>query len=52
MEVNVGDNHWVTVVVDVEHKTLWHGDSLGKNVDSELRLALKWWTYFHLEKNF
>ena len=43
MVVNVRNNHWVSVGVDVEHGTLWHGGSLGNDVDLELRLVLKWW---------
>ena len=44
---NINNNHWVAVVLDPEQRSIWHGDSFGAPMDTELQVMLKWWTYTH-----
>lgn len=50
--VNLGDNHWVAVVLDYNKGAIWYGDSLGDEVDEACKLTLKWWTRFHTGDDF
>ncbi|KAF5347663.1 hypothetical protein D9758_014853 [Tetrapyrgos nigripes] len=49
---NVNDNHWVTIVIDTEQAMIFHGDSMGHDINDTLGSALRWWTYQHFGVNF
>ena len=33
---NVGGNHWISVVINFAQGTIFHGDSLGMNINDDL----------------
>lgn len=43
--VNHQNTHWIAVVLDFSTHTIWHGDSLGWAMDSELKTVLEWWIW-------
>jgi hypothetical protein len=49
---NCWENHWVAVVVDFHTQTIWHGDSLGWEIEPQLKGALEWWTSQQTSKAF
>lgn len=55
MIVNVNNNHWVALIIDFREHMILYGDSIRKNIgcmNSELRLAFKWWATFHTGVRF
>jgi hypothetical protein len=40
---NCWDNHWVAIIIDFKHQTVWHGDSLALEMDPKLQSLLEWW---------
>jgi hypothetical protein len=49
---HVGGNHWVAIVLDFEKATIRYGDSLGGQIDEQLKDALGWWTHYHTGRIF
>jgi hypothetical protein len=35
--------HWVTLVIDFMTQSIWHGDSLGWELETDVMKALEWW---------
>jgi Ulp1 family protease len=50
--VNLNQNHWVSVVIDVPTSRILYGDSLGKPITREIKAVLTWWTNHHTATNF
>lgn len=49
---NVGENHWIALVLDFAQGTIFYGDSLGKKISDNLRELLDWWTHLHTGHHF
>jgi Ulp1 family protease len=50
--VNLNQNHWVSVVIDVPSSRILYGDSLGNPITCEIKGVLTWWTSHHTATNF
>jgi hypothetical protein len=50
--VNCYDTHWVAIVLDFSTHTIWHGDSLGWDMEADLRGVLDQWTLQHASAQF
>ncbi|KAF8879417.1 hypothetical protein CPB84DRAFT_1632094, partial [Gymnopilus junonius] len=50
--VNIGENHWIAVVVDFQSAEILYGDSLGSTITEEFEETLTWWTFHHTAQHF
>ncbi|PPR06353.1 hypothetical protein CVT26_004627 [Gymnopilus dilepis] len=50
--INIGQNHWVAVIVDFQCAEILHGDSLSGTIPAELEATLTWWTFHHTAQHF
>lgn len=50
--VNVRDNHWVAITIDVPSQKILYGDSLGASRSLTVQGALGWWMSIHIEGDF
>jgi hypothetical protein len=44
---NCFECHWVAIIIDFRTCTIWHGDSLGWEIDPNILALLEWWTTEH-----
>jgi hypothetical protein len=49
---NIGDNHWIALILDFKLSIIWYGDSLGKVISDELHDVMEWWTHLHTGRTF
>ncbi|KDR65394.1 hypothetical protein GALMADRAFT_26651, partial [Galerina marginata CBS 339.88] len=49
---NIGDNHWIALVVDFKASKILYGDSMGGTIDEGIEEALTWWIGQHTGKRF
>jgi hypothetical protein len=49
---NVGENHWVAVVIDFRESQILYGDSLGGTITVEIERVLNWWIHHHTGEQF
>jgi hypothetical protein len=49
---NIGDNHWVAVVLDFKSSRILYGDSMGGSIDEDVETALTWWIQQHTGRQF
>ena len=49
---NIGDNHWMALILDFKSLTILYGDSTGGTIDEDTERALTWWIQHHTGKLF
>jgi hypothetical protein len=47
MIVNIGNQHWVVIIVDFKTDIIWHGDLMGNSIKLEICEAILWWIHIH-----
>ena len=49
---NIGDDHWIALILDFKSLTILCGDSMGGTIDEDIERALTWWIQHHTRKHF
>jgi hypothetical protein len=49
---NIGNKHWVAVMLDFDGDQILYGDSMGNCIPKALREMFDWWTYHHTGRTF
>ncbi|KIJ90293.1 hypothetical protein K443DRAFT_50162, partial [Laccaria amethystina LaAM-08-1] len=49
---NIGNNHWIALIIDFKNSRFLYGDSMGGTVDEDIQEALTWWIHHHTGKHF
>jgi hypothetical protein len=49
---NIGDNHWIALVIDFKNSRILYGDSMGGTRDEGIKNALTWWIGHHTGRDF
>lgn len=50
--INLGQNHWVAIVINATSSKILYGDSFGYPIPKDLVDTLTWWTYQHTRTIF
>jgi len=49
---NIGETHWVALILDFKSSNILYGDSMGGTIDEDVETALTWWIHHHTGKYF
>lgn len=49
---NIGENHWIALIVDFKASRILYGDSMGGTIDEDIEKALTWWIGQHTGTQF
>lgn len=52
MIANIGNSHWIALVIDFKNSRILYGDSMGGTIDEGINDALTWWIGHHTGKDF
>jgi hypothetical protein len=50
--INCQNTHWVAVVLDFSSHVIWHGDSLGWQMEAKTKDVIAWWIQAHTSVPF
>ena len=52
MIADIGNNHWVTLIINFKNSRILYGDSMGGTIDEGIKNALTWWIGHHTGRDF